>query len=133
MAGTGASGTAAMGFGGYSGPAGANTTTVELYNGSSWTEVGDLNTARLSLAGAGTTTAGLAIGGGPPNQAIVEIYDGTAWVTSASLSTARYGLGGAGTSTLGLAFGGYVSSVVNSTEEFSGETTAAEAADISFD
>ena len=49
--------TAAIGFGG--GPPGVGVT--EYYNGSGWSEVADLNTARkhLSRASAGTTTNGL--------------------------------------------------------------------------
>ena len=37
---------------------------TEQYNGSSWTEVNDLNTARTRLGGAGTYTASIAFGGG---------------------------------------------------------------------
>ena len=35
----------------------------ESWNGSAWTEVGDLNTARRLLAGAGTSTASIVAGG----------------------------------------------------------------------
>ena len=56
---TEAPGTAGLIFGGDS-PSYNNT---EKYNGTSWTEVGNLNTGRGNLAGAGTQTAGLASGG----------------------------------------------------------------------
>ena len=36
---------------------------TELWNNSSWTEVADLATGRSAPGGAGTTTAGIAIGG----------------------------------------------------------------------
>ena len=36
---------------------------TDSYNGTSWTEVAELNTARGLLAGAGTQTAALAYGG----------------------------------------------------------------------
>ncbi len=40
--------------------------TTEEWNGSAWTEIGDLSTSRASTASAksGTTTAGLVFGGG---------------------------------------------------------------------
>jgi hypothetical protein len=38
-------------------------TNTESYNGTSWTEVNDLNTARKTFAGAGTQTLALAFGG----------------------------------------------------------------------
>jgi hypothetical protein len=43
--------TAALGFGGYDTSLSALT---ESWNGTSWTEVNDLNTARNQLTGAGT-------------------------------------------------------------------------------
>jgi hypothetical protein len=57
--------TASIVFGGATGPdAGTSTTgATESYDGSSWTEVNDLNTARYALAGAGTQTAALGFGG----------------------------------------------------------------------
>ena len=36
---------------------------MESWNGTSWTETTDMNTARYYLAEAGTTTAALAMGG----------------------------------------------------------------------
>ena len=65
---------------------------------------------------------------GGSNPAGVIIDD-----TSAATTVITLPEGSAGTSTLGLAFGGYVSSVSNATEEFTDTTSAAEAADISFD
>jgi hypothetical protein len=41
----------------------ASTVATEEYDGSTWTAGGTLSTARDSLAGAGTQTAGLAFGG----------------------------------------------------------------------
>jgi hypothetical protein len=56
---------------------------------SSWATGNNLNTARASVAGAGTQTAGLAFGGQPPTGATEE-YDGNSWTTSpGSLNTAR--------------------------------------------
>ena len=48
-----------------------NTAVVETYDGSSWTEIADINTSRWYMASstAGTTTAHLIMGGGPPQTA----------------------------------------------------------------
>ena len=66
-------------------------TVTELYNGTSWTEVNDLNTARRELAGGGASnTNALAIGGnvGPAATSAVEKWNGSNWTNVASLNTA---------------------------------------------
>jgi hypothetical protein len=72
---------------------GVNTVTlanVEFWNGSSWIEIADLNTARYGLAAAGLYTAGLVFGGeNTANVALTEAFDGTSWTEVADLSTAR--------------------------------------------
>jgi len=85
--------------------------TNEAYNGTAWTEVGDLNTGRHRLAAAknGTTTATLAIGGEvPPNSDTVNVesWDGSSWSEVNNLNTARRLLGAAGTSTSAIGFAG---------------------------
>ena len=95
-------------FGGDTTPHVANT---ELYNGSNWTEVNDLNTARRLLSGAGTNTAALAVSGfnGPPgsqNVAATETWNGTNWTEVNNLNTKRQYAGAAGIQTSALAFGG---------------------------
>jgi hypothetical protein len=70
--------TATLFFGGLT-PAGSPryVAVTELYNGSSWTEVNDLNTARQGLAGNGTQTDAFASGGDtPPNSAAAETWNG---------------------------------------------------------
>ena len=71
----GATQTAALFFAGYTPSPAAKVATAEKWNGTSWTEVSDLNTARDSLAGAGTTTAGLAIGGATPGGTVVTVCE----------------------------------------------------------
>jgi hypothetical protein len=44
----------------------SSTAATEEYDGASWTSSNPVNTARESLAGAGTQTAGLAFGGETP-------------------------------------------------------------------
>src|SRR5210317_699811 len=66
--------TAGLAFGG-SGPTGA----TESYDGTSWTEVNDLNTVRGYFTGCGAdNTSALAVGGSPPT-AVTESWNGTNW------------------------------------------------------
>jgi hypothetical protein len=102
---------------------------TEQYDGTDWTEVGDLNTARgkLGSATAGSQTAALGFGGStsePSNPAIVnnsEEFNGTSWAEGDNLNTARYVIAGAGTQTAGLGFGGYTTSTNrDESEEYNG-------------
>ena len=89
----------------------ASQAISETYDGSSWTEVADLNTARANAGGTGTSsTAALSFGGfrDPPPGAIAftELWNGTNWTEVNDMTLANNGVGGAGTSTAALAFGG---------------------------
>ena len=90
-------------FSGYTTTAVANT---ESYNGTSWTETGDLNTARYISAGDGTATAAFCVGGTPGPKALNEHFDGSSWTEAGDLNTGRQGLGATGTTTASLAFAG---------------------------
>jgi len=112
--------TAALVFGGE--PTSAAT---ESWNGSVWTAVNSLNTARHSLTGSGTQTAALGFGGQSATAATgaTEEYDGTSWATSpGSLNTARNGIDGSinGTQTATLAFGGHLPPSTTATELYDG-------------
>ena len=98
--------TAALCFGWYA-SSGALAVNEE-YDGTSWTEQNDLNTARSQLAGLGTSTAALAAGGQttPSGKNEVEEYNGTSWSEQNNLSVARYGFASAGLQTAGMVFGG---------------------------
>ena len=89
---------------------GSSSSTNESWNGSSWTEVGDLNTGRGNhLARAGiSNTAGLVSGGGPSPAPIAnsEQWNGCAWTEVSDLNIARRQSRGDGTSTSAVAFGG---------------------------
>ena len=86
--------TAALAFGGDTPSSPPVIGNTESYDGSSWTEVNDLNTARAQLGGCGASnTAALAFGGmvptsTPNNVALTEIwniyicYFGNWWTTS---------------------------------------------------
>ena len=84
-----------------------------------WASGGTMGTARYSLAGTGSQTAGLVFGGTPPARTLTESYDGTTWTEVNDLGTARYGNAGCGTQTAALAFGGGPGTLTE-TEEFNG-------------
>jgi len=111
--GDGPSNDSALMVGGEPSPNGALT---EIYDGSSWTEVGDLNTGRNQLAASGTTTALIAVGGYQKDE--TELWNGTAWTEVSDLNTGRGGMNSSGSSTAALAFGG--DPVTAKTEEWNG-------------
>jgi hypothetical protein len=83
------------------------TAVVETYNGTSWTEKGDVNTARREGAGDGIETAAFIAGGEiPANTDKNELYNGTGWTEVTGLPTARSDTTAAGTTTSGLISGG---------------------------
>ena len=112
-AGFGASNNAAFAVSGQTSPGGPNTNT-ETYNGSSWTEVANLNTARQRHSGAGTTTSGIIYGGMEPDggggatpTTKTESYNGSAWTEVADINSPVRFHGSSGSSnTSALKFGG---------------------------
>jgi hypothetical protein len=98
--------TSALVFGGKTPPHSALT---ESYNGTSWTEVSDLNTSRMALGGSGiSNTSALAFGGSsPPNVAVTESWSGSSWTEVGDLNNARQLITAGGTQTSTLAFGGW--------------------------
>ena len=89
-------------------PATNQLAVTEAWNGSAWTEVSDLNTARREIAASGSSTAALAIAGNVSGSAVanMESYNGSSWTETTDVNTARRLLGGSGTSTSTLVFGG---------------------------
>ena len=118
--GIGADNTAALCFGGFRDPPPEAVAFTENWNGSSWTEVNDMTLANNSMAGSGTSTAGLSFGGNSPRTS-TQSWNGTNWSNENDLNTGRSTLGGAGSQTLGLAFGGDTpGGVTAATEEWYG-------------
>ena len=69
---------------------GPDTDWVESYNGTSWSEIAEFNTARNNHGSFGTTTAGLITGGlGPGTIALTETWNGSSWTEVNDLNTAR--------------------------------------------
>ena len=86
---------------------------TESYNGTAWTELGDLNTTRyIGNFVFGTQTAAIGAGGatagpGTPTVAVVEQWNGSAWTEVGDLNKAKAQGGGSGTTSGGLIFGGF--------------------------
>jgi len=103
--------TAAIATGGY---ATDNSAVTESWNGTNWTEVNDLNTARYALRGAqqGTSTDGLVFGGeisgGSPSQprTITENWNGVSWAEVGDMNQRRRGDAGTGNANNALAIAG---------------------------
>ena len=90
LAGSIQSNTAGIVYGGLGPTTGVALT--ELYNGSTWSEVADLNTARRSNVGVGSSTAALGMGGySGGNVANCESWDGSCWTNVNNQSNAGGG------------------------------------------
>jgi hypothetical protein len=88
----------------------AVSATTESWNGTTWTEVNDLNSARRYMGSAGVQTSALAFGGfTTAPTAVTEFWNGTSWTEVNDLAAARTNMsgGGAGTATQALAAGGF--------------------------
>nr|BAR20383.1 serine/threonine protein kinase [uncultured Mediterranean phage uvMED] len=85
---------------------------TESWNGSSWTELADQNTARSYAAGVGTSNSSALLAGGliyPPASANTEIWNGTSWTEVSDLNQARFPYNtssGQGSATLALIYSG---------------------------
>ena len=109
-----------------------NTTSNALkYAGAgvgTWATGGNLGTARQTIKGAGTQTAGLAFSGYTgtlPFSGSTEEYDGTTWTAGGTMGSLRVNLAGLGTQTAGLAAAGETTTVQNATEEYDGSAWTA--------
>ena len=113
--------TASIAFGGRISPPNAFSALNESYNGSAWTEVADLNTAR-GFAGSttGPYTAVLGFGGTPGPVSINEQWNGTSWTETTDMNTAKSNVAGCGTTTSALATGG----TSNTNEQWNGSSWA---------
>ena len=103
------------------------TATCEEWNGTAWSEEGDLNTARDRIGACGTQTAGLAANGSTQNPSentsdSTEHYNGTSWSEGGALNTARRNAGAAGIQTSAVAFGGSTGSLTGAAETYDGSS-----------
>jgi len=103
--------TAAVTFGGQGSPSVSPRLRgeTEKYDGTSWTESGDLNTDRRYVGGAGaSSTAAIAYGGYTDDSvAVAETFNGSSWTEVGDMNTARQAFASCGaSSTAALGFGG---------------------------
>jgi len=123
QAGGAGSATAALIAGGL-GPPPAGTISLdvtETYNGTAWTEVGDLASGRHGQAVTGTQTSAITAAASAPDQTISESWDGTSWTANAPINTGRQNLSAAGANnTAAIIFGGNAS--YKQTELWNGST-----------
>jgi hypothetical protein len=98
--------TAGLIFGGEIYPPTSAKDETEEYNGTAWSEDGDLNAARRNRPGGlGIVTAALAVGGSAPNDA-VESYNGSSWTETTEINTGGAYRIGIGLQGAGLVVGG---------------------------
>ncbi len=97
---------------------------TELYNGTSWTELNDLNVGRRYAATLGTTTLALAAGGANPggysNKA--ETWDGSSWTAISDINSTRGYFSGAGVYNSGIIIGGEPDSLDTRVETWDGSS-----------
>ena len=110
---------AALAFGGY----GSNFQCTEEYNGATWSPSAALQNGGYSIAGAGTQTAALAVGGDYRSDCTEE-YNGATWSPGGTLSDTTYGRSAAGTQNAALATGGRFFPNDTCTEEYNGASWA---------
>ncbi len=103
--------TAGLAFSGYTGTnVNTDKTTVNTtfeYDGSSWTAGGNYGISNNSMAGFGTQTAGVGVGGNYPASAATYEYDGSSWTAGNNIPSARRAHAAFGILTAGAVCGGY--------------------------
>tara|TARA_B100000424_G_C22938490_1_gene499368 strand:+ start:1136 stop:3010 length:1875 start_codon:yes stop_codon:yes gene_type:complete len=115
----------ALAAGGYTVP--SNTSNTEKYDGTSWTESGNLPVAKNSFPLIGSQTASIACGGyTPPTYSNAsDIFDGSSWTSAPTMGTGRESAAGSTASPYNavVVYGGYAAAAPNIaglTEEFNG-------------
>ena len=99
------------------------TGRTETFDGTNWTEVADLNTARGYIAGVGDSTSALAISGYTGTASnVVEQWNGSAWTEIAEVNTARFNAGSSGATPSAVFFGGSAPSNSSATEQWDGSS-----------
>jgi len=125
-----------MVVGGFTDGPNAYHALTEKYDGTSWTETGDLSTTRQDPPTVGTTSAALAIGGsddGDDGIVDVEEFNGTSWSeATGNINASRIKAAASGITTAALLFAGYngaATATLASTETYDG-TSWTEVADL---
>lgn len=113
----------------------ADATEVEQYDGSSWTEITEINTGRqgLGASSGGSQTSTIVFGGQGPSPSYTgatEEWNGSAWTEVSDLNQVREMMGCAGVANAALAAGGLVPPYSATTETWDG-TSWTEVSDLS--
>tara|TARA_R110002020_G_scaffold99201_1_gene235621 strand:+ start:149 stop:1960 length:1812 start_codon:yes stop_codon:yes gene_type:complete len=122
--------TAAMLFGGELASPPHDSDSSEEFDGSAWTATPAINTARMSIAGAGTATAGLGFtggldGGGTSNK--TESWNGSTWTeVSNHNESIKYTMGG-GTQTSAIRAGGVPAPLEATSSQWDGTSWSSDA------
>lgn len=104
--------------------------TTRKYNGSRWSNMGEMLTKMQLLAGCGNGTTALAIGGyrtllsTGTYYKTTQYFNGSSWSTKTDMNTAKGSLAACGTSSAALAFGGNndTTTYLKTTEYYNGST-----------
>ena len=122
IASAGANAEAALGFGGGPPPAPGAVAITESWNGSAWTEVADLNTARALAGGAGNYTSAIAAGG-DQYSGTAESWNGSSWTNITNSPNTGHTQQGAGSDNEdALLFGGSPYASNNQTDYWNGSS-----------
>ena len=118
----GANAEAALGFGGGPPPAPTAVAITESWNGSTWTEVADLNSKRASGGGAGNYTSAIAAGG-DQYSGTSESRNGSSWTNITSSPNTGHTQQGAGSDNEdAILFGGSPYAVNNNSDYWNGSS-----------
>jgi len=83
------------------------TGNTQSFNGSAWTELGNLVQARSEMGGAGTQTAAIIFGGVPSSYALLcETWNGSSWTEGNNITSGRDRTGGYGITTAAMCVAG---------------------------
>jgi len=112
--GTQTAGLVSGGNGGPSSPAAGLLSTAEEYNGTSWSDGGDMPATKFSHGACGTQTAGLVFSGKTGTNVNTDTtsvdttfeYDGSSWTAGGNYGISNNNMGGFGTQTAGVGVGG---------------------------
>ena len=96
-----------------------DTDETEKYDGTAWSETGNMITGRYQLGATGTQNAASIMGGVAPGAiSKTEEYDGITWSESSNMITARICPAGVGSQQAALAVGGGTPVEQTCTEEY---------------
>jgi len=123
VASAGVSSTDGIMFGGNYYPPSTQQNHTEIYNGSTWTELNNMNTATRTYDGFGTSSSAISPTRGEPAQTLCESWNGTSWTEVSDMNTPRMTASCAGPSNQsGVCMGGNNGPIQSAVEYWNGTT-----------